>query len=317
MLLRCVAAREGKLESFLRRELSMSSSLVSRLKWQNALLVNGQSVHTNHPVRPGDEIAVRLDETAEGFEPEELPLEILYEDEALIALDKPAGMLTHPSPCRNDGTLANGVLDYYQKTGQRCGVHPVSRLDRDTFGVVLLAKNAYVHEKFRLLHQCGGIRKTYEACVFGAPEQESGVIDLPVYKIGGGSLIRTVDARGQSAVTEFTVVTRWERTALLRLHPVTGRTHQLRLHCMASGFPILGDPQYHSEDSRAFSERSEISPQQLCAVQLEFGHPITGENVVIRSRQRVRCPEAEQTPEKAKPRVEFAEKSTRSTDGCT
>lgn len=159
MQLRCTASREGKLESFLRRELSMSSSLVSRLKWQDALLVNGEAVHTNHPVHPGDAVAVRLDETVEGFEPEEMALSVLYEDEALIALDKPAGMLTHPSPSRNEGTLANGLLAYYRASGQKCGIHPVSRLDRDTFGVVLLAKNAYVHEKFRLLHQSGGIKR--------------------------------------------------------------------------------------------------------------------------------------------------------------
>ena len=293
MLLRCTASRAGKLDTFLRRELSMSSSLVSRLKWQGALLVNGESAHTNHPVQPGDEITVRLDETVEGFAPEKLPLCVLYEDEALIALDKPAGMLTHPSPCRNDGTLANGLLAYYRATGQRCGIHPVSRLDRDTFGVVLLAKNAYVHEKFRLLHQSGGIRKTYAACVFGAPEAERGVIELPVYKPGGGSLLRTVDERGQRAVTDFSVLARWESTALLALHPVTGRTHQLRLHCMASGFPILGDPQYHSEASYAFSARCGIGPQQLCAVRLDFRHPITGETLSICSGQRVRCPEAE------------------------
>ena len=195
MLLRCTASREGKLNTFLRRELSMSSSLVSRLKWQNALLVNGAPAHTSHPVRTGDEVAVRLEETVEGFSPEEMPLSILYEDEALIALDKPAGLLTHPSPCRNDGTLANGLLAYYQKTGQRCGIHPVSRLDRDTFGVVLLAKNAYVHEKFRQLHQSGGIRKTYRACVYGVPDADCGTIDLPVFKLGGGSLLRIVDVR--------------------------------------------------------------------------------------------------------------------------
>lgn len=292
MLLRCTASREGKLNTFLRRELSMSSSLVSRLKWQNALLVNGAPAHTGHPVRTGDEVAVRLEETVEGFSPEEMPLSILYEDEALIALDKPAGLLTHPSPCRNDGTLANGLLAYYQKTGQRCGIHPVSRLDRDTFGVVLLAKNAYVHEKFRQLHQSGGMEKTYLAAVFGTPEADSGMIDLPVYKLGGGSLLRTVDARGQRAVTHYRVLVRRAHTALLELHPITGRTHQLRLHCMASGFPILGDPQYASGASAAFSAAHAIAPQQLCAKSIAFTHPMTREQICIKSTQGVLFPDA-------------------------
>ena len=297
MLLCCTAAREGKLNTFLRRELALSSSLVSRLKWQGALLVNGESAHTDHIVCPGDTVCVRIEETVEGFEPEEMALHVLYEDEALIALDKPAGVLTHPSPCRNDGTLANGLLGYYQKTGQKCGIHPVSRLDRDTFGVVLFAKNAHVHEKFRQLHQDGGIRKTYHACVFGAPGSAQGTICLPVFKLGDGSLLRIVDARGQYALTEFAVLRRWAQTTLLRLHPVTGRTHQLRLHCLASGFPILGDPQYCTDASKSFSAERGIFPQQLCAVRLEFPHPLGGGTVSIESKQRVLCPEAGTEPE--------------------
>lgn len=286
------AQREGELLSFLRRELAMSSSLVARLKWQNAFFVSGTPAHTNHPVHPGDEITVELFEQPEGFPPENIPLHILYEDDALIALDKPAGMLVHPSPCKNEGTLANGLLHYYHQSGQACGIHPVSRLDRDTFGVVLLAKNAYVHEKFRQLHQSGGMEKTYLAAVFGAPEADSGMIDLPVYKLGGGSLLRTVDARGQRAVTHYRVLVRRAHTALLELHPITGRTHQLRLHCMASGFPILGDPQYASGASAAFSAAHAIAPQQLCAKSIAFTHPMTREQICIKSTQGVLFPDA-------------------------
>ena len=196
----------------------------------------------------------------------------------------------HPSPCRNEGTLANGLLYYFQQTGQPCGIHPVSRLDRDTFGVVLLAKSAHVHEKFRQLHQSGGLQKTYLAAVYGAPDADSGTIDLPVYKIGGGSLLRVVDARGQRAVTEYAVLERCAQTALLQLRPLTGRTHQLRLHCLASGFPILGDPQYRTEASAAFSGARGISPQQLCAKRIRFPHPMTGAELCVESAQSVRFP---------------------------
>lgn len=292
MTLRHIAQREGLLLSFLRRELSISSSLVSRLKWQNAFFVAGQPAHTNHAVHIGDEIAVVIDEQAEGFPAEEMPLSVLYEDEFLIALDKPVGILVHPSPCRNEGTLANGLLAYYMKTAQRCAIHPVSRLDRDTFGVVLLAKSAYVHEKFRLLHQSGGMQKTYLATVFGAPQNESGVIDLPIRKLENGSLLRAVDARGQRAITEYRVLRRFAHTALLQLHPITGRTHQLRLHALASGFPILGDPQYQTPESAAFSLLHGVAPQQLCAKSLSFSHPMTGETVFIASAQNVALPEA-------------------------
>lgn len=140
MILSHLCTREAPLLSILRRELALSSGLVKRLKWQDALLLNGVPVHTNAHVRPGDRVTVDLSETVVGYEGEDVPLNILYEDDCCLAVDKPRGMLVHPSPRRNSGTLANAVLGYYQRTGQACGVHPVTRLDRDTFGVVLFAK---------------------------------------------------------------------------------------------------------------------------------------------------------------------------------
>lgn len=190
-----------------------------------------------------------LEERTEGFDPEPLPLSILYEDECFLAVDKPSGMLVHPSPQKNSGTLANGVLYHLLERGEASGVHPVTRLDRDTFGVVILAKNANIHDRFcRMLHE-RQLEKTYRAAVFGQPPQSEGQIYLPVYKVGGGSLIRVVDERGQQALTQYRVLERAEKTALLELHPLTGRTHQLRLHCMASGFPILGDPAVYKPGS--------------------------------------------------------------------
>lgn len=288
MVLEQRAVRAASLLSILRREFGLSSGLIKRLKWHSAFWVDGQPQHTNFPVQPGQCIRVLLDETPEGFPAEQMPLDILLEDESCIAVDKPAGLLVHPSPNRNKGTLANGLLGYFERTGQKCGVHPVTRLDRDTFGIVLFAKNAHVHEQFRCMLRAGQLHKTYYAAVFGGPEAEHGQICLPVYKPGGGSLLRTVDPRGQAAETKFCVLRRFPETALLELHPLTGRTHQLRLHCMASGFPILGDPQYATDASRAFSAQAGLTYQQLCAGRLEFRHPITGEGVCIRSRQSVR-----------------------------
>ena len=285
------AARSGKLLTFLRRELGMSSSMVKRLKWQAAFRLNGQPVHTDRPVSPGDVITVRLEEAAPEFPPEDGPLEILYEDDCLLAVDKPAGVLMHPSFYRQTGTLANWVAGYYRRTGQPCAVHPVSRLDRDTFGVVLLAKNAYVHERLRQMLAGRAIQKTYQAAVFGAPPASQGVIDLPVYKLGGGSLLRAVDPRGKPAVTQYRLLKAWAHTSLLELHPLTGRTHQLRLHCMASGFPILGDPQYTAPQAGAYAAAAGLVSQQLCAVRLVLRHPVSGAELVLQSRQRPVCPE--------------------------
>lgn len=145
MILRHTAAREGKLGSFLRGELGLSYGLVKRLKYQGAYRVNGEPARTNHPLQPGDRITVQIEEAQPAIPAENGPLAILYEDDCLLAVDKPPGLLMHPTFNRLEGTLANRLLGYYQRTGQPCAVHLVSRLDRDTFGVTLVAKNAHVH----------------------------------------------------------------------------------------------------------------------------------------------------------------------------
>ena len=290
MILTHTADREGKLLTFLRRELALSSSLVKRLKWQNAFLVDGMPVHTDFAVQPGQQITVILDEAEPEFPPEDGPLDILYEDESLLAVDKPAGLLMHPSFYRDTGTLANRIAAYYAKTGQACAVHPVSRLDRDTFGVVLLAKNAHIHAKMMELLQAGQVEKTYEALVFGAPKEDTGSWHFPIAKRGGGSLLREVREDGQAAQTRWEVLARYDRCSRLRLQPITGRTHQLRVHCAYIGCPILGDPQYGTASSLALSAEFDLPHQQLCAVALQFPHPMTGEPLALRSRQQIFLP---------------------------
>ena len=176
MELRCTAERETHLLSILRRELQLSSTLMRRLKYCGAYTVNGEPAHTDRPVRPGDVVRVCLDEPRPDYPAEDGPLSILYEDEALLAVDKPQGMLVHPSFSRQTGTLANRLLGYYDRTGQACAVHPVSRLDRDTFGVVLLAKNAHAHALLIAAEK----HKTYHAAVRGVPQPPEGMIDVPV-----------------------------------------------------------------------------------------------------------------------------------------
>ena len=244
MELSCTSQRDARLLSILRRELALSSGLVKRLKYRGAFTVNGEIAHTDFPVKPGDVVRVRLDEDTPDYPAQDGDLHILYEDDALIAVDKPAGMLVHPSFSRNTGTLANFLLGYYEKTAQPCAVHPVSRLDRDTFGVVLLAKNAHVHAKLCEMSKSGAIEKTYRAAVFGCPPEAEGVIDAPIARVSETSLLRCVRSDGKPARSRYRVLERSPDTALLELHPLTGRTHQLRLHCAHLGCPILGDPQY-------------------------------------------------------------------------
>ena len=280
MELKHTARREGRLSSFLLGELKMSAGLMNKLKWGDGIRVNGEPRRTNFSVVPGDVITVRLEEEVPEYPPEEGKLDILYEDDHLLVVDKPAGMLIHPSRSKFDGTLANYVFGYYQKTGQKCAFHPMTRLDRDTFGIVLLAKNAHVHA----LLQTVKVTKTYHAMVFGTPALPEGVIDAPIARRPLPSLLRYVGPEGKPSVTEYRVLDTDGGISKLALRPVTGRTHQLRVHCAHMGYPILGDPQYGSEESRTLSEKLGLSHQMLCAKTLEFVHPMTDEKMMLSSR---------------------------------
>ena len=279
MELRHVATRTGRLSSFLKEELHMSTGLMNRMKWQDKLFVNGIPQHADFSVAVGDVITVPLDEPTPEYPAEDLPVRILYEDEHILAVDKPTGMLIHPSRATMTGTLANRVLGYYNKTNQRCAFHPITRLDRDTFGIVLIAKNAHIHA---LLNETP-IQKTYHALVFGGPEADEGIIDAPIARRPLPSLLRFVSPEGKPSVTEFSVLCRQENFCKLALRPVTGRTHQLRVHCAYKGFPILGDPQYGNEESLVYSHKNGIIGQRLCAKTLKFTHPITKTAMILES----------------------------------
>ena len=284
MELKVIATRTGRLSTFLKQELGLSTGLMNKLKWSEKLYVNGIPRHADFQVAIGDVITADLDEATPEYPAEDGEFTILYEDDHILVVDKPAGMLIHPSRSRLTGTLANRVLGYYQKTGQKCAFHPITRLDRDTFGIVLLAKNAYIHGILNQFHTEGKLQKTYHALVFGGPAEDHGTIDAPIARRPLPSLLRYVNPEGKPSQTEFSVLERKEGITKLALRPVTGRTHQLRVHCSHMGYPILGDPQYGSDTSQALSAELGLTSQLLCAKQLVFPHPITGETLELSSK---------------------------------
>ena len=286
MELKHIATRAGRLSTFLKNEMAMSTGLVNRLKWQEKILVNGTPQHNDYAVQPGDVITALLDEEAPQYPAEEGALTVLYEDAHILAVDKPAGMLIHPSRATMTGTLANRVIAHYQKTGQSCAFHPLTRLDRDTFGVVLIAKNSHIHA----LLQESDLQKTYHALVLDGPAGESGTIDAPIARRPLPSLLREVRPDGKPSLTEYTVLARNGMLCKLALRPITGRTHQLRVHCAHMGYPILGDPQYCTERSQTLSREMGLTTQSLCAKKLEFTHPITGQVLTITSQLEASLP---------------------------
>ncbi len=287
MEISCVASRDGRLSSFLKQELHLSTGLMNRLKWSDGILVNGIPQHADFLVTVGDRVTALLDDPAPQYPAQTGELTVLYEDDHILCVEKPAGMLIHPSRACLTGTLANFVLGYYQTTGQNCAFHPVTRLDRDTFGVVLLAKNAHIHALLNQLHEQKKLQKTYEALVYGGPTEETGIIDAPIARLPLPSLLRQVSPDGKPSITVYTLLERRDGYSRLRLQPVTGRTHQLRVHCAYCGFPILGDPQYGTPESDALSEKMGFSTQVLCARSLRFPHPVTGAEMELVSQMPI------------------------------
>ena len=280
MELHHLALRDGRLSDILKNEMRVSTGLMNRLKTTERILVNGSPQRTNYAVRGGDTVTLLLDEPDPEYPGEDLPLSILYEDDHILAADKPAGMLIHPSRSRDTGTLANAVIGYYARTGQKSAFHPLTRLDRDTFGVVLIAKNSHLHA----LLQQSAVRKTYQARIFGCLPEPEGIIDAPIDRRPLPSLLRYISPTGKPSRTRYRVLTRGKTESLVELEPLTGRTHQLRLHCAHLGCPILGDPQYGTEESQAYSLQSGYFYQRLCAKSIAFSHPLTGEAITIESQ---------------------------------
>ena len=280
MELNHTARRDGRLSDILKNEMRVSTGLMNRLKTTDRILVNGAPQRTNFTVKGGDTVTLLLDEPVPDYPGEEGPLTILYEDDHILAVDKPAGMLIHPSRSRDTGTLANLVVGHYGRTGQKCAFHPLTRLDRDTFGVVLIGKNSHIHA---LLQQASP-KKTYQARIFGCLPEDSGIIDAPIERRPLPSLLRYISPTGKPSRTRYRILERFEGHSLVELEPLTGRTHQLRLHCAHLGCPILGDPQYGTEESQGYSARFGYTHQRLCARRIEFVHPLTGERITIESK---------------------------------
>ena len=280
MELNHTAQKNGRLSDILKNEMQVSTGLMNRLKTTDRILVNGLPQRTNFPVRTGDTVTLLLDEQPPEYPAEDLPLTILYEDDHILAVDKPAGMLIHPSRSRDTGTLANAVIGHYARTGQHSAFHPLTRLDRDTFGVVLIAKNSHIHA---LLQQTD-LQKTYQALCFGSFPMAEGIIDAPIDRRPLPSLLRYISPTGKPSRTRCRVLTRHSGHTLVELQPLTGRTHQLRLHCAHLGCPILGDPQYGTEESQTYSAGFAYTHQRLCARRIEFIHPLTGTPITVESR---------------------------------
>ncbi|WP_313998196.1 RluA family pseudouridine synthase [uncultured Paenibacillus sp.] len=234
----------------LEKRLGVSRKLLSRLKLtEEGLTLNGRRVYTTAKVKAGDEVALRMErERSDDILPQEMPLDIVYEDSHLLILNKAAGVIVHPTHGHYTHTLANGVVHLWQSRGESFRFRPVHRLDQETSGVVAVAKNGYVHQQLSEQMQRGEVDKTYIAYVFGKPEPASGTVDAPIDRNPDAPHIRIVTPDGYPSVTHYETVEIYRGGAgsasLVRLKLETGRTHQIRVHMRHIGCPLIGDKMY-------------------------------------------------------------------------
>ena len=272
------------LHALLRGPMALSGRQTCLVKQQGAVTVDAAPFFANQPVREGMTVRVKLpefDAPAAAGDPD--AVRVLYEDDALAAVFKPALLQCHPSPSAPRGS------DTLQARVQRClgqDAHPVHRLDAETTGVVLFAKAPYVQAHLQRQMQEGTFTKVYRAWIWGVPDPEDGVIDAPIARQSPDSFTRVVCAQGQRAVSRYRILRRasldnGSAACLAELSPLTGRTHQLRVHMAHIGCPLLGDTRYFTLASACASDSLGLTHHQLSAVSLSFHHPITGKNMSV------------------------------------
>ncbi len=264
--------RDVMLRTYIRGSLGLSASLWRRIKWNGRVMVNGEELHNAKAIiHAGDRIVCEWPETSD-IVPVHLPLFVLYEDEWLLIVDKGPGMIIHPTHKDIQNTLVNAVAGYFGEKGETAGIHPLYRLDRNTTGVIAVAKSAKV--QFDLTHSHDQIRRHYIAFAAGHMEEERGMIDLPIGRKPGSIVEWMVREDGKPAQTEYTVLRRCGGFDVLRLRLHTGRTHQIRVHMAHLGHPLLGDDLYGGPCDR-------IKRQALHAADISFIHPETRREICI------------------------------------
>ncbi|HHW58175.1 MAG TPA: RluA family pseudouridine synthase [Clostridia bacterium] len=259
------------LENFL-REKAFSKRLIRIYKWQGEILVNGIKENVKRILQPGDAIDLILFETNFDVVPEEMNLDVCYEDEELLIVNKPPGLVVHPTKRYQSSTLANGIAAYFEKKGLKSLIRPINRLDKGTSGLVLFAKEPFMQYYLQIVKP---MSKFYFAIVEGKMEGE-GRIDLSIARKPQSGIERMVSKEGDRAITDYKVVKNSEKFSFLKVKIETGRTHQIRVHLSYIGHPIVGDTLYGSSDGY-------IKRHALHAYRVTFVHPLKEKSISIYS----------------------------------
>lgn len=270
------------IREFLKEDLGLSSRLIRRSAIEKRILVNKKEVRMRYIVHTGDLVQINLQsDESQNITPEKMDLDIVYEDEDILVINKKPYMVVHPTKTYQSGTLANGVLFYFKETNQNCIVRLVSRLDMNTSGLIIIAKNQFAHMALSKEMEENNLEKRYLAIVHGNLKEKEGTIDAPIYRPDGEEFgtMRIVDERGQRSITHYKVIESFKDADLVECLLETGRTHQIRVHMKHLGHPIYGDILY------GFEGDEELIPRQaLHAYGLDFKSPKTKETLSLRAK---------------------------------
>ncbi len=264
------------LREFLKKK-NISKAALTDIKFKGGkITLNQIDVTVRERVKSGDQVTVTFppEVTSSGLLAEDLPLQIVYEDDYLLVVVKPATMSTIPSREHPQGSLANALAGYYQKSGLEATIHIVTRLDRDTSGLVLVAKHRHIHHLLSEQQKQGDVKRRYQAIAEGTIPSDEGRIEAPIGRKDTSIMEREVREDGQFACTDYRVLGRSQSHTFLELQLHTGRTHQIRVHLAYMGYPLAGDDMYGGT-------RSRISRQALHCSSLSFAHPVTKEKMLF------------------------------------
>lgn len=268
-------ADEGKrLRDYLRNDLRLSGRNIKRLAMDRQIFIGRKSVHLDHSIRAGEVLRLNLDrEESQDMAPVEMPLDVIYEDSSLIVINKPPHLVVHPTRNHHEDTLTNGLLWHFKANRDPAIVRLVSRLDMNTSGLVLVAKNQFIHSAFARVRGAERSIKIYLAITAGGWASPAGTIDAPIHWPDPADYRRCVHELGQPSVTHYQVLDTFCDFSLVQFILETGRTHQIRVHSSHLGHPLVGDELYGG------LLEGDAPRQLLHAWRLELTHPMTGERL--------------------------------------
>ncbi len=267
-----------RIDNYLSDKLDISRSKVQKLIKDGNVLVNGQSVNVSYKVKIGDVIEYSLDLNEDtDITPEDIPIDIVYEDADLLVINKASGMVVHPAPGHYTGTLVNALLYRFNlNSGEANRPGIVHRLDKDTSGLMLVAKNEFIHEKLSEMIGKKDVERKYLAIVDGLIKHDTGTIDAPIGRDANNrQKMAVTDVNGKDSITHFKVLERFDNNTFIECILETGRTHQIRVHMNYIGYPINNDPLYGRGKATEFG-------QMLHSYSIKFNHPRTGKELSFR-----------------------------------